>query len=139
MGHLFGTQEWASALQREINESSEYRNAARGWGVAFNGDMLFRFEPDGMIDVPLHLLIKLKDGKCQGAKFVDDAAKADAGFRLSAPLGLWQDIMCRRTLAATAILTGKLQVEGDKMTLLKNTAANRALIHCTASVDTEWK
>ncbi len=41
-------------------------------------------------------------------------------------------------MAATAILTGKLKVEGERMQLLKHTAANRALIHCTASVDTGW-
>jgi len=29
-------------------------------------------------------------------------------------------------------------VEGEKLTLLKHAGANRALIHCTASVDTEF-
>ena len=39
---------------------------------------------------------------------------------------------------ATAIVTGKLQVEGEKMRLLQHVQANRALLHCTASVDTGW-
>ncbi len=54
------------------------------------------------------------------------------------PFQLWREILQRKTMAATAILTGKLQVEGERMKLLKHTAANRALIHCTASVDTGW-
>ena len=31
-----------------------------------------------------------------------------------------------------------LQMDGDKMTLLKHTGANRALVHCTASIDTDF-
>ncbi len=43
-----------------------------------------------------------------------------------------------KTLAATAILTGKMKVEGDTMTLLKHTAAHRALVACAAALDTEF-
>ena len=39
-------------------------------------------------------------------------------------------------MAAAAILTGKMRVEGDKMALLQHAGASRALIHCTASVPT---
>jgi putative sterol carrier protein len=138
MAYVFGTPEWAGALEREINESSEYRNAAVKWGVGFNGDMLFAFRPHGGLAEPVHLLIRLQGGSCQGAEFLDGARPSDVGFTLSAPFELWKEILERRTLAATAILTGKLRVDGEKVTLLKHTAANRALIHCTASVDTVW-
>jgi putative sterol carrier protein len=51
---------------------------------------------------------------------------------------VWIDLLERRTMAATAILTGKMRVEGDKLTLLRHTAAHRALVHCAASLDTTW-
>jgi putative sterol carrier protein len=69
---------------------------------------------------------------------VDGASHPDAGFGLKAPFSVWRDVLGGRTLAATAILTGKMKVEGDTMTLLKHTAAHRALVACAASIDTEF-
>lgn len=138
MAVKFGTPEWAQALQDEINQSSEYRNAAAKWGDGFNGNMLFVFEADAQSPEPLQLLIRLERGACGGAEFVAEASHPDAGFTLRAPFSLWKDILERRTMAASAILGGKMKVDGSKMTLLKHTAANRALIHCTASVETAF-
>jgi putative sterol carrier protein len=136
LAFTFGTAEWADALRDEINASSEYRNAADAWGLEFNGNMLFVFEADERFPRPLNLLIRLRGGRCGGAEFVPEPQHRDAGFTLRATFSLWRDILERRTLAATAILTGKMHVDGAKMTLLKHTSANRALVHCTASVDT---
>jgi putative sterol carrier protein len=139
MGYRFGSAEWGEALQQHINQSSEYKNAAAKWGVDFNGNVLLAFEKDDTLDASLNLLVRLKAGTCKGVEFVDSSQHPEAGFVLSGPFTLWQDILKRKTMAATAILTGKLKVEGDKMTLLKHTGANRALVHCTASVDTDFE
>lgn len=134
----FGTAEWAQALRDEINGSSEYRNAAKDWGVDFNGNLVFAFEADGALAQPLYLFLALKAGSCSAAEFIPGPDRPDVEFVLRAPFHLWRDILERKTMAATAILTGKMSVEGSKMTLLKHTSASRALIHCTASVDTEF-
>jgi putative sterol carrier protein len=138
MAYRFGTAEYAQALRDEINGSSEYRNAASHWGVGFNGHLLFAFEADDTLPAPLYLLLRLKAGRCEGAEFVSGPAHPDAGFTLRAPFRLWREILERRTLAATAILTGKMKIEGDKITLLKHAGSSRSLIHCTASVPTEF-
>ena len=135
----FGSEEWAGALADEINGSSEYRNAGAAWGRDFNGNMLFRFDADEQLAESISLLVRLSGGECQGAEFVADAAHSEAGFTLRAPFTLWQEILTRKTMAATAILTGKMSVAGEKMTLLKHAGANRALIHCTSSVETDWE
>lgn len=135
---LFGDPAWCVALQSEINGSSEYRNAAAKWGVGFNGNLLFGFEADASLSAPLHLLLGLAEGRCTRAEFVSGPKHPEAGFTLRAPFSLWREILERKTLAATAILTGKMKVEGDKLTLLKHAGANRALIHCVASVPTEF-
>jgi putative sterol carrier protein len=138
MAHVFGTQDWAQALEREINASSEYRNAAAGWGRGFDGSVLLVYEADEVLPRTLVLWLGLAEGRCTGAEFVDDPAARRAGFALRAPFGVWIDLLERRTMAATAILTGKMRVEGDKLTLLRHTAAHRALVHCAASLDTTW-
>ena len=138
MGLAFGSAPWAEALCAEINRSSEYRNAAAKWGDGFNGNVLLVFEPDGAMSRPGALLVELSRGACHGASFVADASDPRAGFALRAPFSLWREILERKTLAATAILTGRLKVDGDKMTLLKHTAAHRSLIACAAALDTEY-
>lgn len=136
----FGTPAWAAALREGLNGSSEYRNAAAKWGVGWNGNLLLAFEADGALAAPLHLFLELAAGRCARAEFVGGSGRdrAEAGFTLRAPFSLWRDILERRVLAATAILTGKMKVEGDRLALLRHAGANRALIHVTGSVPTRF-
>lgn len=135
---VFGTDAWAEALVAEINTSSEYRNAAAKWGNGFNGNVLLVFDADAAIRTSQALLVKLTKGACTGASFVPGVVHPDAGFGLRAPFSVWRSVLSRKTLAATAILTGQMRVEGDRMTLLKHTAAHRALIACAAALETEF-
>jgi putative sterol carrier protein len=134
----FGSDAWAAALVAEINGSSEYRNAAAKWGDGFNGDVLLVFEADAAMPTARALLVELSKGACRGASFLAGASHPQAGFGLRAPFSVWRDVLARKTMAATAILTGKMKVEGDTMTLLKHTQAHRALIACAAALDTEF-
>jgi putative sterol carrier protein len=134
----FGSQAWAAALAAELNVSSEYRNAAAKWGDGFNGNVLLVFEADAASATTRALLVELAQGSCGGASFIEGVSHPAAGFGLRAPFSVWRDVLSRKTLAATAILTGKMKVEGDKMTLLKHTAAHRALVACAAALDTEF-
>lgn len=138
MALRFGTDAWAKALHDGINASSEYRNAGAEWGVGANGNILLVVEPDAVLSKGLSLLIRLSAGRCQGAAFVDDASHPEAGFALRAPYTLWREILERKTLAATAILTGRMKVDGDKLALLKHTAAHRAMVGCCAAIDTDF-
>ena len=138
-GIRFGTSEWAQSLIAEINASSEYKNAGVHWGVGFNGDVLMEFEADAILPTTRTLLVRLQAGKCGGAEFVDAVPAPEAGFALKAPFSLWKEILERRTLAATALLTGRLTVRGDMATLLRHLPAHRALIHCAASIDTRFE
>ena len=134
----FGSPEWADALVAEINGSSEYRNAAAKWGDGFNGNVLLVFEADAAFPTTLALLVELARGSCGAATFVTGADHPRAGFGLRAPFSIWRDVLARQTMAATAILTGRMKVDGDTMTLLKHTAAHRALVTCAAALDTEF-
>ena len=134
----FGTKAWADALRDELNRSSEYRNAAARWGVGRNGNLLFAFEADASLPSPLYLFLALSAGRCDRAEFVPGPTHPETGFTLRAPFTLWREILERRTMAAAAILTGRMRVEGDKLALLTQAGASRALIHCTASVPTQF-
>jgi len=134
----FGTPEWARALLEAINASSEYRNSGATWGVGFNGNVLFAFEPGGALPKALYLLLRLEGGKSSGAEFVPGPSHPDAGFTLRASYPLWREILGGKTLAATAILMGRMKVEGNTVALLKHAGAHRSLMHCVASLDTRY-
>ena len=139
MAIKFGTPEWAQRLVTEVNGSSEYRNAAAAWGDGYNGNVMLVIEPDAKLATGLNLLIRLSKGTCHGAEFTPDASHPDTGFALRAPYSLWKDVLERRTMAATAILTGRMKVDGDKMTLLRHTAAHRALVSCCSGIETDFE
>ena len=134
----FGTPEWAAAFAAGINASSEYRNAGAHWGTGWNGNILFAFEADAALRQPLHMLVRLSGGRCEGVEWVGEARHPEAGFVLRAPFTLWKDILERRALAASASLTGAMTAEGDKIRLLRFASAHRSLIHCAASVETAF-
>lgn len=134
----FGTPAWAQALVTAINASSEYRNSGGSWGVGFNGNVLFAFEPGGALEKALYLLLRLAGGKSSGAEFVPGPSHPDAGFTLRAPYPLWREILGGKTLAATAILMGRMKVEGNTVALLKHAGAHRSLMHCVSSLDTRY-
>ncbi|TMQ54499.1 MAG: hypothetical protein E6K74_05985 [Candidatus Eisenbacteria bacterium] len=134
----FGTHEWAQALETAINASSEYRNAAASWGVGFNGNLLLAFERGGALEQGLYLLLKLERGRCLAAEFVPGPSRPEAGFTLRAPYPIWREILNGKTLAASAILTGSMRVEGNMIALLKHAGAHRSLIHCVSSLDTRF-
>lgn len=134
----FGTRAWSEALCASINDSSEYRNAAAKWGVDGKGNVLLTFQADGRLRDPVHLLLRLKEGRCLGAEFLPSADHPEAAHTLEAPFSIWKDILDGKALAATAILSGKLRVRGDRMALLKYAAANRALLHCVGAMETVY-
>jgi putative sterol carrier protein len=134
----FGTAEWARELEQSINASSEVRNAAAAWGVGFNGNLLLVFEPDEGSPAGQSLLLRLQGGRCLGAEFVQGDSHPDSGFALRAPLSLWRQILDGKATAATAILTGRMKVEGDKLKLLRYAAAHRAVLACAAGLDTVY-
>ncbi|MCP3977893.1 MAG: hypothetical protein GY716_00995 [bacterium] len=138
MSHAFGTPGWAAALRAEIEGSAEYRRAGAKWGVGFNGNILLAFEADPGLGCPVYLLLRLAAGSCADAAFVDDGRHPEAGFTLRAPFSLWREVLERRLPAPAAIMSGRVAVEGDKMRLLRHTAAARAMLDCAASIDTDW-
>lgn len=134
----FGSPKWADALAAAINASSEYRNAGKSWGVGFNGNILLGFEPGQGLTRPLHLFLRLGGGRCEGAEFVPGPTHPEAGYALRAPYPLWREILAGKTLAATAILMGRMKVEGNSVTLLRHAGAHRSLLHCVATLDTRY-
>lgn len=133
----FGSQQWAAAIRAKIQSDQAYRAAAKGWGVEFNGDILFSIEPGSGLEQPTHMLLQLKDGDCLGAKLLSDPAEADPGFRLRGSWPTWKQVLSGELKPILAISLRKIRLEGSLPTLMKFVPAAQALLRCVASVETE--
>jgi len=41
---LFPSKEWLEEYCKMLNQSKEYKEAGKGWGVGWNGDFIFQIE-----------------------------------------------------------------------------------------------
>jgi len=133
----FGTQQWADAVRNRIQNDAEYRAAAEGWGVDFNGNILFTIEPGAGLKDAVHLLLELKDGGCLGARLLPDGSQADAGFKLRGPWPAWKQVIDGEIKPILAISLRKIRLEGSLVVLMKYVPAAQALLRCVSSVDAQ--
>ena len=55
-------KKWAKEYCEALNASEEYAKAAKGWGVNFEGAMMFVWGPSGEVDFEIRTFLDLKDG-----------------------------------------------------------------------------
>ena len=63
---LYPSKEWLEEYGRRLNQSKEYKEAGKGWGVGWNGDFIFQIEniPINSIsieDLPADLAKELRE------------------------------------------------------------------------------
>lgn len=136
--HDFGSTDWARALATRINNDDEYRMAARGWGIGFNGDMMFHVEPDKTLTMPLRFVLHLRDGICSKVELSGKDSNPRVGFVFRATYPVWKQILKGEIRPMAALMTRKIEIEGSLRTLMKYTRAARALLRATASVPTRF-
>jgi putative sterol carrier protein len=105
------TEEYCKA----INENSDYAKAARGWGVGFEGSILYIMEASGEIEDDISIYMDLKDGKCLSIKLLapNKEPQRKPGLIIRGSLVIWNKIATRKITAMNAIMSGKLKLEGQ--------------------------
>lgn len=134
MGIKFATDEWAKALEREVNASEAYAKAAANW----EGDFYFITSEGQGILQDTYLYLDLWHGKARDAYLVEDATGKDVAFELRAPLDVWRKVMEKKVDPIRGIMSGQLKLKGNMMTILKSPKAATELVACAQKIDTEW-
>jgi putative sterol carrier protein len=134
MAILFATDEWAKALQIELNNSDAYRKAAAKW----EGDFYFVVEKGDGVPEEVYMYLDLWHGEARGAYLEDDPSSKKPAFALQAPLEIWKGVLDRKIDPIRGIMTRQLQLKGNMMKIMKSPKAATELVGCAASVDTEW-
>jgi putative sterol carrier protein len=138
---LFGTQEWADAFCKAINENDNYRDAAGPDGFppdGWEGDFLFIVEPAGNLDRELRMFVGLYHGECTGCKVLKEGEEVDAEYEYAGPYDAWVQVLKKELDPIRGLLAGKFKLKGDMAKVLRATRAAQELVVSTTMIETEF-
>lgn len=134
MGIMFATDEWAKALMREVNSSEAYKKAAANW----EGDFYFITTAGQGVQKDTYLYLDLWHGQARDAFLVEDPGSKPVAFELRAPVDVWRKVLEKKIDPIQGIVSGKLKLKGNMMTVMKNPKAATELVASAMKLDTEW-
>jgi putative sterol carrier protein len=130
------SNEWAEQFKDEINRSSVYRQAAKGW--KWTVGLVVEAEPDRSFPESRGIVMDLLDGEARDIRVgsADNARACD--FVISAPYSRWKQVATKELDATRGMLTGKLKLKGDLPTIVRYTKASQEMTECTTRVPVRW-
>ncbi|GAB4313120.1 MAG: SCP2 sterol-binding domain-containing protein [Promethearchaeota archaeon] len=131
-------EKWAAEFCKALNESPEYEEAGKGWGVEFDGGMLFVMEACGEIEDDLQAFLDLKDGKCLGIRVLapGEAPPREPALTVTAPFLTWRKIATHEVGPVQAIMQGLLGLKGDMGLAMRYSRAAVELANAVDQTDT---
>ncbi len=77
-------------------------------------------------------------GECRSACLIVDESEKPPAYRMTAPYGVWKQILDKKLDAVQAMMTGRLKVKGDMGQIMRMPRAAVELTNCTLLIDTEF-
>ena len=129
--------EWATQFKDEINKSSIYKSAAKGW--KWTVGLVVEAEPDKNFPESRGIVMDLFDGEARDVRIgsADEARSCD--FVISGTYSRWKQVSTNELDATKGMLQGKLALKkGDLPTVVRYTKASQEMTECTTRVPVEW-
>lgn len=128
---------WAEEYCKALNSTPEYEEAAKGWGVDFEGAMMFIMGPAGEITFEIRAFLDLKDGKCLGIKLLqpNEEPPRAPGMTLNASMLLWKKLAFKELNPIQALMSGELKLEGEMGLAMRYSQAAMLLADVTEKTD----
>jgi len=128
--------EFAAALKDEINKSSAYKQAGKGW--KWTVGLVVEAEPDKNFPEAKGVLMDLFDGEARAIKMVSDAEAGKADFVITAPYSRWKQVMQKELDPTKGMMQGKLKLKGDLPTIVRYTRASQEMTECTTRIPVQF-
>jgi putative sterol carrier protein len=131
------SNEWATQFKDEVNKSSVYKAAAKGW--KWTVGLVVEAEPDKQFPEARGVVLDLYEGTARDVKVgsAEDAQKSD--FVISGSYSRWKQVATKELDATKGLLQGKLKLKkGDLPTIVRYTKASQEMTECTTRIDVEW-
>ena len=155
---LYPSKAWLEEYHKKLNQSKEYKEAGKGWGVGWNGDFIFQIEnipvdkisveylpadvakelEEYVINGTSYSYIQLKDGECKGTRPIKDPKEVEVGFIMKGPYENWKKLTKGELDPTRALLTRKFRLEGDMGKVMRYTRAANMMTKVSSSVKTEF-
>src|SRR3981081_590321 len=127
---------WADLFKDEINRSSVYHDAAKGWKGTVG--LVVEAEPDKNFPEARGVVMDLFDGEARDIKVGAATEAQRCDFVITAPYSRWKQVAKLELDATKGMLQGKLKLKGDLPTIVRYQKASQELTVCTTRFQTEW-
>jgi putative sterol carrier protein len=134
---LFPSEAWLKEYVDKINDSKEFEQAGATW----EGDICFVFQaqPDIGLADDLWVWMDLWHGTCRDSKYeVSPQEGEKARFVIRAPYARWKQVIAQDLDPIKGMMSGKLKLKGDILTMIRQVKAAKALVNVAGTVDTEF-
>ena len=128
-----GSPEYMQEVVKRTNSDEKYLKASKGENEIYT--LVLEAQPEKGVDQTLILCYRIEDGKIVEL-FPDER---EATFRVSAPYGVWVDVLRGVLGANKALMTRKLKVKGNFMKLLKYSDGVLRWVDILRTIPTEFE
>jgi len=126
----FLTDEWLNSFEEKLNTDSQYAEIAKNW----EGDINLSINPGEKLDEPVTVYFDLWHGKCCQAYFVKNGVEQEAAFALKGKYEDYVRILTGDLHPMQAMLTRKLNVQGNMALLMRNVPTVLDFVRCAQEV-----
>lgn len=121
MAVLFGTQEWADVVVRELNSSQAYKEAAKNW----EGGMYVIVEPDASFKHRIIGYYDLWHGECRPACVIKYESEKSPKYQIWRPIHCHEPGIRKETGCCSSNNGGQAESEGRHGTSHGNARGSR--------------
>ena len=131
----FPSKEWIHEYKNVVNNSQDYKEAAKWW----EGDFLFVIEPDDKLDKKVIYYLDLWHGDCRSVDYYEEGeALPETEFQYIGTYSNWLKVINGELDPIKGILTRKFKLVGDKAKVMRATKAAKELVNSAQRVPTEF-
>ena len=134
MSIKFPSDEWVKELERLLNASESYAQAAATW----EGDNIFAVLPDENYPESAYIYINLQHGKASDARLLKSLDEQKALFTSSAPFGTWRKVLEGRMDPIQAMFSNKIRLIGSMAAVQRTPKATYELVKIAGAIDTDF-
>lgn len=134
--YIQGSPEWVATYEKMIQESQEYKEAAKGW----EGTVVIHImaNPELGLDGDIYQLLDLWHGECRSVRLVPREVGEKADYILSGELERWEAVVAGDLDTTKAMMQGKIKLKGDLATIVRYVKASALLTEIAARIETRF-
>jgi putative sterol carrier protein len=128
-----GTPKYMQEVTKRTNSDAKYLQLSKNQNEIYT--IVLDAEPEKGVNEASTICYRIEDGKIVEVF----PAEREATFRISAPYGIWVEILTGKLGVNKAMMTRKLKVKGDFMKLLKYSDGVLRWVEILKTIPTEFE